>query len=299
MAERDRQLFAVARKALVVACGLLALFAAAGVTAASAAPKGEYKNFAECPTKNAELAGCIYGKTSSGEFTLGKENVPIVNPQIIQGGFTENGAGEQKFVAAAGGNTLPKTPQKVPGGLLGLVRCNEISNFIERIACELVFENGTTGVNATIELAAPASSIALNEENLFAESGTAFGLPVKLRLENSLLGSECYIGSNAHPIHVELTTGTTAPPPPNKPIKGKLGTLTTRGEGRILVISSNTLANNSFAAPEATGCGGLFSFLLDPIIDSKIGLPSAAGHNTALLNGTLEQTGVEAARESE
>jgi hypothetical protein len=33
-----------------------------------------------------------------------------------------------------------------------------------------------------------------------------------------------------------------------------------------------------------TGCGGVFSFLIDPLIDSKIGLPSADGHNTAIQN---------------
>lgn len=290
---------AVMRQVLVVFAALFVLAAMIGTGVASAAPKGEYVNFADCPTKNPELSGCIYGKTTSGEFTIGNQKVPIVKPQIIQGGFTEDAEGNQHFVAATDGNTLPKTPQKVPGGLLGLVRCNEISNFLERLACEVTFENGVTGVNATVELAAPASAIKLNEINLLSESGTALGLPVKVHLENPFLGSECYIGSNSSPIHVELTTGTTAPPLPNKPIKGKLGELSTRSEGRILVIGNNSLVDNAFSAPGATGCGGLFAFLIDPIINSKLGLPSPAGHNTAILNGTLEQTGVEAAREHE
>jgi hypothetical protein len=300
MRHRNGRSASAGRRALLIASALLALFAMIGTSAASAAPKGEYINFADCPTKNPELSGCIYGKTSSGEFTIGKQQVPIVKPQVIQGGFIENEeTGALQFVAAADGNTLPKTPQKVPGGLAGLVRCNEISNIIERIACEVVFENGATGVNATIELAGPASSIVLNEINLFGETGTAIGLPVKVHLENPFLGSECYIGSNSSPVHVELTTGTTAPPLPNKPIKGKLGTISTRDGGRILVIGNNTLVDNSFAAPGVSGCGGIFSFLLNPIINSKIGLPASAGHNTAILNGTLEQTSAEAAREHE
>jgi hypothetical protein len=299
MRSRDKRFTALAQRTVLFVSALLALFAMIGTGAASAAPKGEYINFADCPTANAELAGCIYGKTTSGEFTIGTEKVPLVNPQIIQGGFTENAEGVQHFVAAADGKTLPGAPQKVPGGLAGLVKCNEISNFLERIACELVFENGATGVNATVELAAPASSIGLNEENLLGETGTALSLPVKVHLENPFLGSECYIGSNSSPLTIALTTGTTAPPLPNKPIKGKLGTLTSRAEARILVISNNSLVNNSFSAPGASGCGGIFSFLINPIINSKLGLPSAAGHNTAILNGTLEQTGAEAARESE
>jgi hypothetical protein len=300
MRQNKQRLMRASGKLLPATGALIALLAIVWASAAMAAPKGEYVNFADCPTKNPELSGCIFGKTLSGEFTLGTENVPIVSPQVIQGGFIENEeTGELHFVAAADGNTLPKTPQKVPGGLAGLVRCNEISNIIERIACELAFENGLTGVNATIELAAPASSIGLNEINLFGESGTAIGLPVKIHLENAFLGSECYIGSNSSPIQVELTTGTTAPPLPNKPIKGKLGTISTRSEARILVISENTLVGNSFSAPGATGCGGIFAFLIDPIINGKIGLPAAAGNNTAILNGTLEQTGIEAAREHE
>jgi hypothetical protein len=286
-------------KGLLAAMALTVFLATLGASAAMAAPKGEYAVFADCPTKNAELSGCIAAKSESGEFKIGTTTVPLVKPQILQGGFIEDEFENQKFVAAADGNTLPKTPQKVPGGLLGLVKCNEISNIIERIACELVFENGTTGVNATVELAAPASSIGLNENNLLGETGTALSLPVKVKLENPLLGSECYIGSNASPLVINLTTGTTAPPPPNKPIKGKLGTVTTRSEGRILVISNNSLVNNSFSTPGATGCGGIFAFLIDPIINSKLGLPSGAGHNTAILAGKLEQTGVEAAREHE
>jgi hypothetical protein len=270
-----------------------------GASPALAAPKGEYAVFADCPTSNPELSGCIAARTEGGEITVGTQNVPIKNTQTLQGGFIEEESGALKFVGAVDGNTLSKTPQKVPGGLLALLNCSEISNFIERVACEVVFENGATGVNATTELATPASSIGLNEINLLSESGTALSLPLKVKLENPFLGSHCYIGSNTNPIILNLSTGTTAPPSPNKPIKGKLGTLATRSEGRILVVTSDSLVDNSFAAPKASGCGGIFSFLIDPIVNGKLGLPSAAGTNAAILNGTLEQTGVEAAREHE
>jgi len=258
-----------------------------GPASAMATPKGEFAIFADCPVTT--VNACIVAKTESGKFIVGKETVPIEKTITLQGGLIENEAEELKFVAAKDGNTLSKTPQKVPGGLAGLVKCNEISNFLERIACEVVFENGVTGVNATTELAAPASSIGINEGNFFSQTGTALSLPVKVHLENPFLGSSCYIGSNASPIVINLTTGTTAPPPPNKPITGSPGTIELKGEGLIGVFSKNSLVNNSFAAPGATGCGGLFEFLIDPIVNSKLGLPSAAGHNTAVLNGTIEQ----------
>ncbi|MGA8362981.1 MAG: hypothetical protein WB709_00500, partial [Solirubrobacteraceae bacterium] len=143
------------------------------------------------------------------------------------------------------------------------------------------------------------SSIGLNEENLLTATGTALSLPVKVKLDNPLLGESCFIGSNAHPISLSLTTGTTSPPKPNEPIKGNVGTLESAGEGAILIVSKNSLVNNSFAAPEAEGCGGIFAFLIDALVDGKLGLPSASGHNTAILNGTLYQSGAEAVRESE
>jgi hypothetical protein len=283
----------------IMAC---ALVAASGASSASALTlKGGYSVFDNCPITNPEVHGCLYSTTESGEIKIGKQTVPIINKQYLQGGFRIRETGTS-FFAATNGETLSKTPQKVGGGLLGLINCQEIKGFgileiIERGACELVFENGTTGVNATTELAAPASSIGLNEENLFAESGTALSLPIKVKLENPFLGKECYIGSTAHPITLKLTTGTTSPPLPNKAIKGKKGTLTSKEEGGILVVSGSSLVDNSFAAPEATGCGELFSFLIDPIIDGKIGLPSAAGNNTAILNNKIEQASVEVIEE--
>jgi hypothetical protein len=282
----------------VVGTALVALMAALLVpSAAFATPKGEYAVFADCPV--ATVQACVTGKTESGKFIVGKETVPIEKTITLQGGFTENEKGEEQFVGATDGNTLSKTPQKVPGGLAGLVKCDEISNFLERIACELVFENGVTGVNATTELAAPASSIGINARAIIEETGTGLSLPVKVHLENPFLGSACYIGSNSSPIVINLTTGTTSPPPPNTPITGTRGNIEVKGEGGILVLSKNSLVNNSFAAPGANGCGGLFSFLIDPLVNAKLGLPSAAGHNTAVLDGTLSQAAASVVKEHE
>ncbi len=300
----------VRRYTLVVAMALMTSLGVLSIAApALAAPKGEYAVFADCPLSNAELNACLVAKTESGEITLGKQAVPIVNTQTLQGGFIEDRETHaMTFVGAADGNTLSKTPQKVPGGLLG-IKCSEIKGegFLEREArklCESLFENKLTNVYATTELAKPASSIGLCEGCLLEELPSppyppALSLPVKVHLENPVLGSGCYIGSESDPITLNLVSGTTNPPEPNKPIKGKVGEITSRADGGILVITGNSLVDNSFAAPAATGCGGALSFLIDPIINAKIGLPSAAGSNTAILNNTLEQTGADTAREHE
>jgi hypothetical protein len=62
----------------------------------------------------------------------------------------------------------------------------------------------------------------------------------------------------------------------------------------MLRLFENSLVDNSFAAPAAEGCGEAFAFLIDPLIDAKIGLPSAAGHNSAILSGELKTATVEA-----
>jgi len=124
-------------------------------------------------------------------------------------------------------------------------------------------------------LAAPASSIGLDELALLTEEGTALSLPVKVHLENPFLGSTCYIGSNTSPIIINLTTGTTAPPPPNKPIKGKVGEVTSNPAGNLLTISKNSLVNNSFAAPGTSGCGGIFAPIIDPLVNAQQRHPEA------------------------
>jgi hypothetical protein len=270
---------------------VIASLAIAGVPAAMATPTGGYAVFAQCPVHAAGVNGCIYSPTTSGYIKIGKQEVPIVNKQVLQGGLLEETEPFVKHMAGAlNGETLTKTAQKVPGGLAGLVECNKIENFVERILCEGFFENGLTGVNAVTELAAPASSVVLNTANEQLGTGTALTLPIKVKLENPLLGSECYIGSTKEPITLNLTTGATTGGPTGKP-----GTKTTKEKGGILEISGVSLVSNTFTAPKTSGCGLLG--ILDGLINEKIGLPSTK--NTAVLNGSVEIANSELVEESE
>jgi hypothetical protein len=296
------------RLSLIIAAALIALFTL--VSSASAEPKGIFKKYKDCPTEVPGNAICSYGETTSGEFVIGSTKVPINKTIILQGGGVHTGGSnfnEYFLLPAKDGNSLSKTELNVPGGLTNLVNCEEIKGnglfeIIERGSCKAIFENGTTGVTATTELVANASNPAiLNLTNMIEESGPAITLPVRVHLKNPLLGEGCFIGSEAHPIQLHLTDGTTSPPPPNTPIKGKLGTPESEIEKEYesTVIKGNTLVDNSFSAPASEGCGGFFSFLIGPIVNSKVGLPSAAGHNTAILNGTLNIAEEEAVIASE
>jgi hypothetical protein len=290
-------------KAVVV--GVLAV-ALAALTSASMAfatphhPKGEFATFGDCPLSIETLNACVYSESSGGSFTIGKKTVPLKNPVILQGGFKFTGPAPlpQAFFGAEDGDTLSKTPQPVPGGLLGVEAPTWWPKFLQDAFNEMI-NNGLSGVTATVELAAPATSIGLNIFSLLSGNGTALSLPVKIKLSNTFLGSNCYIGSSSSPVNLAFTTGTTSPPPPNTPITGSPGTLTSNETGTLLTISGGRLVNNSYSAPGANGCGGLFSFLIDPFVNSIIGVPSAAGNNTAILEGKLLSAEAAAVRASE
>jgi hypothetical protein len=281
----------VSRAKLVILAMVVAGFATMGFASAASAHTGIYERFNNCPSTNPEVFKCIQSVTSGGKVVLGKKTVPIVNPVTLQGGVSEGEEKEEhfyeRFFAATNGETLSKTPQPVPGGLTGLVNCKEISNFIVRLACEAVFENGLTGVNSTLELARPANQIVISEENLAFESGVAVILPVKVHLENPFLGSSCYIGSSSSPIMWNLTTGETKPPAGTAPIKGTAGKLELLEGGAVGQFSGASLVDNGWSAPSANGCGGFgVELILDPIINASVGVPSAAGKNVAALEST-------------
>lgn len=286
---------------LFVAAALTALMAigsASPALGASHNPTGEFAQFNECPLSRATLEACIYSESNGGYFELGSKTVPLVNTVILQGGLESNEKGEQTFFAAENGVTLSKTPQPVPGGLLGVEAPSWWPKFLRDLFNETI-NNGFTGVTATVELAGPASNVKINTTNLIFETGTALSLPVKIKLSNPFLGSNCYIGSNSSPVVIDFTSGTTSPPPPNEPIKGSAGTLTVNEDFSLITLSGGQLVNNSFAAPGAHGCGGIFSFLIDPFVNSITGLPSPAGTNTAILEGKLQTAKASAVRASE
>jgi len=266
---------------------LLALLIPA--SAANAALTGEFARFATCPDANPAVDGCVYAETTSGNFTLGAKNVPVVKPVILKGGFESSDDsifGNLTFVAPTDGATLSKSPQPVPGGLTGIVAPSWWPSLLRNLFNETI-NNGFTGVTATVELAAPASSVKFNALNELFGTGTALAMPVKVKLDNPFLGNNCYIGSNSNPINLNLTTGTTSPPPPNTSISGSPGEFAPSEEGAIIATKNNKLVDNSFAAPGANGCGGiLFSWAVDPFVNSIVGVPSAAGTNTAILAGT-------------
>lgn len=252
---------------------------------------GEFKKFEFCPYTNAEVVRCMNALTTGGEVVLGNKAVPIEKEVTLQGGYTEPAsegaeAGFAKFFAATNGITLSKAAQNVPGGLLGIVPPEKSPPLVKALS-KFFFENGLTGITSTLELANSASDIRVSENHLAEAEGVALKMPVKLHLENPFLGKSCYVGSSGSPIKFELTSGVTNPPGPNKAITGSTGEVEFLEKARILRLKGAVIVDNAWSAPMASGCGGILSFLVNPIINSQIGLPAAAGKNTAILKNTI------------
>jgi len=281
----------------------MAVTASLAITAAASAhnPKGNFAPFKYCPLSNKATELCTVANTTSGEFTVGNKTVKITNPIKLQGGLHENSSGELEFIAAEGAETLSKSEETVPGGLLGIKAPSWWPIWLQELFNEYVINKGITGVTEITELAKPASAIKLNTTNLIFETGTALQLPVKVKLNNAFLGSGCYVGSGSKPIILNLTTGTTSPPEPNKPIKGSAGALEILEEGSLVRLAGGSLVDNAFPVEEgAKGCGGFLAELfVDPLVNEILGVPSKAGKNTAVLNGTLEEAAAEAVKASE
>jgi hypothetical protein len=276
------------RARVVGAAMLLVALAALGLAgSAQATLTGEFTKFAQCPYTNTEVRKCIYSLTESGEVVLGNKKVPIEKPVTLQGGagVVDEVTEMSKFYAATNGITLSKTPQNVPGGLLGIVP-DASSPALVKALIKFFLENSLTGVNSTLELAKPATDIRISEFRIAAEEGVGLIMPVKVHLENPFLGKNCYVGSSTSPITWNLTSATTSPPAPNTPISGFGGEGEFLEEGRIVKLKNNKIVDNAWSAPTASGCGGILSFLVTPIINAQLGT-TTAGHNTAILKGNV------------
>lgn len=272
---------------LMAAVMMVGVLGVSASSASAAAPTGDYVNFKNCPYTNVAVDACMYSKITSGSFKLGNASVPITaaTPVIFQGGFTvDPNTFLTTFYPAVGADTLVKQPIKVPGGLIGLVDTGGFSGFLISL-----FNAAVASVNdvyATAELAGPAK---LDYINFLVGTGTALELPLRIHLENPFLGSNCYIGSSSTPVRLKLTIGTTAPPPPNTPISGSIGTFSQNNDLTVTTANGAKLVDNAFSVPSASNCGYLLPdmLLITAAVNLKEGLPAAAGKNTAIMQGMV------------
>jgi hypothetical protein len=286
-----------ARHGVLAGAAALAVLAPVGVAPASAAAavtlRGGWAAFTRCPVDNPAMlaatgsapdgsgssALCVAANSPSGSIKLGNTTATTGDTNL-QAGLAGSFSAGFSLVSPAGG-AIVSAPVNVPGGLLGLI-CPSSIPVISAI-CQEIVNSPLNKVTAVVQPAGLPSHFNLGAG--LAKGEPILTLPVKVQLQNSILGSGCYIGSNSDPIVLKpenLVTPTLAtqrfdPNGTPDPSKGVLED----------VIATGKQGDSSFSVPGATGCGGLLSAVIDPVLNAKEGLPSSAGHNSLVLNHAM------------
>jgi hypothetical protein len=256
------------RKILVAAAlTALASMALLASVANAATPPAPYQDFAGCPSpaENDAVASCEKLEFTGGHISFGNRDMPITSPIVMSGAF-EQVTGNYLFNAEGG---IRPVRQTVPGGVIGMTGLKSLDEFSEK-ALKLY---------GVVELAGTPGSV----------FDSVWPVPVKIHLESPLLGKGCYIGSNANPVNLNLTVGTTEPPAPNSPISGRpSGELTPEaGRPQVEVSTDGALADNAYAVPAASGCkieAGRLTIPIDSLVNQAYHLPAAAGTNETILD---------------
>jgi hypothetical protein len=246
---------------LLCALGATLTALAMGAPLAQAeAPALKYRQFAGCPspkTENQEISTCLRIVFGSGHLRLGKKEIPLGASTPVVGGANE-------FLENFSFNPI--------GGLLPVKQVIPLDSGPTGFSSLLSSAKADPRLYAVSEFAGPVDIKSLSN----------IQVPLKLHLFNSALGNGCYIGSNAHPINLRPTSGTTTPPPPIKPLTGKEPGFHFDFQTEILIGIGGTLVANAFAVPAAEGCAlrlgtGASAINVNGLINEMLGLPARAG----------------------
>lgn len=278
---------ALAATSLAAVAGLTAASASAAVISPSTAAStstlaGDWAPFSRCPVDSPSMlaadgktvvADCNTSDSPSGSIKLGNTTAATGDSNLQFGLLF--GSGPFTIVPPSGG-ALAAAPVQIPGGLLGLMCPSNI--LLVSSLCQEATGSSLNTVTAVVQPAGNPSQF-----NLGAGLSTGqpiLAVPVKIQLQNPLLGSRCYIGSNSDPIvlHPENLTA------PTVSIQNfdADGTPDPGGTMADIVLTGATQGDSTFSVPGASGCGPLG--LADEAIDLKDGLPSPSGNNKLVLN---------------
>jgi hypothetical protein len=259
-------------------------------------PKGIYKPFTRCPLLNplmqestpSSATGCVAGLATSGTIKIGNVTTKIKpgpkskDPVVVQFGiWSPPNAGSNQFTGGIlpppGGldAQLVSTGQYVPGGLLKALGCPSTHPTVERLCAEAKQKGGKyLNVYAAAVSAGPITNFQL----------LTWTQPVMFQLINPLLGNSCFIGSQDNPVvlnPVLSTTGTVSIGVDPNP--------TAHPDTEVLKIPDASATDTTFTAPGVAGCGpgGTANIAIDEAIDTSVGLPTASGADSIVLNGTF------------
>ena len=221
------------------------------------------------------LAACLAETSPSGSMKIGNLNV-TTKASDHQFGIVVNEETRESTVVGPAGGVLLDEPVHLPGGLQELM-CPS-SGYVAWKVCRHHHGWGWDDVTWTLESAGVPSNFVLLGGLV---AGVPFAtIPVKVHLQNPLLGDDCYIGTDAEPIVLQSMN---LAEPAGLAIErfDADGTPNETGALFRIVVLNTPEGANSFAVPAASGCGhrGFFN----DAINSKVGLPSPAGGENSVV----------------
>ena len=280
----------VARRILqlvpLVGLSLAASVMNGGTPAAGAAVSlnGAWAPFTRCPVDDPAMLAvdgrattgfCIAASSPGGSMKLGNTTA-TTGETNMQFGLTGPQYAPSTVVSPPGG-AIVAAPVDVPGGLLGLM-CPS-ADLVVTSVCNLITDNAVNAVTASVQAAGNPSDFKLDA---LITGAPILTLPIKIQLQNALLGSNCYIGSDADPILLHPAVTDVFNIKASQSYFATDGTPNAKGPLFLLEATGVTEADNSFSVPGASGCG--LAGVLDAAINLKVGLPSPSGNNSLVLN---------------
>jgi hypothetical protein len=227
---------------------------------------------------------CLAVTSPSGSLTIGGLTIPTKATNLQLGLNLTSETGATAIVSPPNGAVLDESIE-IPNGLQGLIcpspgrlawrvcrppRNGESDNEHSHELTDLTISVVSAGAPSNFNLGA---GLGLNEPIV--------SVPVKIHLQNRLLGDRCYIGSDAEPIVTQPEN--TGSPTISFEAFDANGTPDPAGPMADLQLQGSQ-STSSFAIPTATHCG--FAGIFDNAIDGHLGLPSAAGNNKLVFNET-------------
>jgi len=273
------------RQIRIIGLCLAAVFVIAAVAATSASAKKDpyttktWTQYKYCPYEQEQEGICYVGRTSGGSqggfFQFGKINVKLNQPIVLQGGAYNSGNGEN-FVTPAtnGGSTLEAPELKVTNGLrviTPLIQAGAEWPQALKESFAAAVKSKESAMYVKIEVAGGnllyETLGALSAENLVAERGDAFQLPLKVKITGPWLtklgGGPCYVGNDANPVWQHLTTEAA----------GSAGSIEFNEVLSNIELKESTLVDLGWhiepgSAP--SGCGGEYESYVDNAIGKAL-----------------------------
>jgi hypothetical protein len=257
-------------------------------------PKGIYAPFTNCPLKNpmmhevmdtngGGLAACTAGLATGGSIKIGNITTPVVENVDVQFGFFIP-PGDVNFFPAPAVPPLAGTPailstkpDPLPQTLTQALGCPSSNATVETLCQQAQTRGGNYNkVSALAQQAGQISNFAL----------LSWTQPVKFKLVNPLLGSNCYIGSDEFPVvlNPSLSLG-----PGGSSFFENDPAPAVHPDTIVFGLTGAVASDSTFSAPGVTGCGpgGAANVAVDDALDASSGLPAASGTNSLTLTGNF------------